>query len=59
MFSMYTFSSHQFCAQCFIRCYLDAVGILKDDELNREVASQMQWATSEGKYFTFILCIHS
>lgn len=33
--------------QCYIRCYLDAVGIIKDDELNREKASEMQWATSE------------
>lgn len=34
-------------AQCYIRCYLNAVGILKDDELNREKANEMAWATSE------------
>ncbi|XP_055313366.1 general odorant-binding protein 84a [Sitodiplosis mosellana] len=32
---------------CYIRCYLDAVGIIKDDELNREKANEMAWATSE------------
>lgn len=30
-----------------MRCYLDAVGILKDDELNREKAAEMAWATAE------------
>ncbi|XP_031621349.1 general odorant-binding protein 84a [Contarinia nasturtii] len=32
---------------CYIRCYLDAVGILKDDELNLERANEMQWSTCE------------
>lgn len=33
--------------QCYMRCYLDAVGILKDDELNQEKAAEMAWATAE------------
>lgn len=32
---------------CFIRCYLNSVGILKEDELDREKAIEMNWSTSE------------
>lgn len=30
-----------------MRCYLEAVGILKDDELNREKANELAFATAE------------
>lgn len=33
--------------QCYIRCYLEGVGILKDDELNREKATEMAWASAD------------
>lgn len=34
-------------AQCFIRCYLKALGILtEDDKVNKEVALARNWATS-------------
>lgn len=53
-----------------MRCYLDAVGILKDDELNQEKAAEMAWATAEdtldecvkevaGKIKNWILSFHS
>lgn len=32
---------------CFVRCYLNNVGILKEDELDRDKAVEMAWATSE------------
>lgn len=32
---------------CYIRCYLENVGILKDDELDRDKAMQMAWSSSD------------
>lgn len=32
---------------CFIRCYLNNVGILKEDELDRDKAIEMEWSTSD------------
>lgn len=32
---------------CFVRCYLNNVGILKEDELDRDKAIEMAWSTSE------------
>lgn len=29
---------------------MDAVGVIKDDELNREKAMELNWATSEDTY---------
>lgn len=34
-------------SQCYVRCYLENVGILKNDELNRDRAIQMAWSTSD------------
>lgn len=32
--------------KCYVHCYLENVGILKDDELDRDRAIEMKWSST-------------
>lgn len=40
-------SNFHFPFQCYIRCYLTQVGIIKDDLLNRDKAIELAFSTSD------------